>query len=108
MLRICSLQQWFNLSDPAVEKSLSESLAMRDFARIDLGREPTPDETTACNFSHLLEEHDLGLRLCQEVRRHLETQGELIHSVVATAANVADSTILPDRLHGDETRVWGD
>jgi IS5 family transposase len=27
---------------------------------------------------------------------------------VATAANVADCTILPDLLHGNETRVWGD
>ena len=29
-------------------------------------------------------------------------------SVVATAANVHDATILPDLLHGEETRVWGD
>ena len=29
-------------------------------------------------------------------------------SVVATAANVHDATILPDLLHGDETRVRGD
>jgi IS5 family transposase len=28
--------------------------------------------------------------------------------VVATPANVADSRVLPDLLHGDETRVWGD
>jgi IS5 family transposase len=28
--------------------------------------------------------------------------------VVATPANVADSTVLPDLLHGNETRVWGD
>jgi IS5 family transposase len=28
--------------------------------------------------------------------------------VAATAANVADSTVLPDLLHGDETAVWGD
>jgi IS5 family transposase len=28
--------------------------------------------------------------------------------VVATAANVHDATILPDLLHGEETRVWGD
>ncbi|WP_127475565.1 IS5 family transposase [Sulfurivermis fontis] len=33
---------------------------------------------------------------------------KLIHSVVATAANVHDSHCLPDLLHGDETRVWGD
>jgi IS5 family transposase len=27
---------------------------------------------------------------------------------IATPANVADSTVLPDLLHGNETRVWGD
>jgi IS5 family transposase len=27
---------------------------------------------------------------------------------VATAAKVADSALLPDLLHGEETRVWGD
>src|SRR5439155_16941051 len=32
----------------------------------------------------------------------------IIHTAVATAANVADSTVLPDLLHGEETRVWGD
>ena len=46
MLRIYFLQQWFNLSDPAVEEALYDSLAMRDFVGIDLGREPVPDETT--------------------------------------------------------------
>ena len=30
------------------------------------------------------------------------------HSVVATAANVADSAVLEDLLHGQETRVYGD
>ena len=32
----------------------------------------------------------------------------LVHSVVATAANVADITQVPQLLHGAETRVWGD
>jgi transposase, IS5 family len=27
---------------------------------------------------------------------------------VATAANVSDVAVLPDLLHGEETRVWGD
>jgi len=45
MLRIYFLQQWFNLSDPAVEEALYDSLAMRSFVGIDLGREPVPDET---------------------------------------------------------------
>jgi IS5 family transposase len=55
------LQQWFNLSDPAVEESLYDSL-MRKFVGIDLGREPTPVETTVYKLRHLLEEHEIGLR----------------------------------------------
>jgi len=35
---------------------------MRQFVGIDLGHEPVPDETTACKFRHLLEEHQLGNR----------------------------------------------
>src|SRR5512134_3668995 len=46
MLRIYFLQQWFNLSDPGVEEALYESVSMRNFVGIDLGREPVPDETT--------------------------------------------------------------
>jgi IS5 family transposase len=162
MLRLHFLQQWFSLSDPAVEEALYESLSMRRFVGIDLGAEPVPDETTICRFRHLLETHDRGRRLFEEVHRHLESNGmkvctgtivdatiinapsstknakkerdpemhqtrkgnqwyfgmkahvgidsrtKIIHSVVATAANVADSIVLPDLLHGEETRVYGD
>jgi transposase, IS5 family len=162
MLRIYFLQQWFNLSDPGVEEALYDSVSMRSFAKIDLGREPVPDETTVCKFSHLLERHKLGPDMLREVNAHLKQSGvkiangtivdatiihapsstknssgkrdpemhqtkkgnewyfgmkahigvdsrsRLVHSVVATPANVHDSRVLPDLLHGDETRVWGD
>ena len=69
MLRIYFLQQWFNLSDPGLEEALYDSLVMRQFVGIDLGREPVPDETTVCKFRHLLEEHNLGgVKAC--IRRH--------------------------------------
>lgn len=32
----------------------------------------------------------------------------IVHSIAATAANVHDGHLLPDLLHGKETRVWGD
>ena len=156
------LQQWFNLSDLGAEEALYDSLTMRRFVGIDLGREPVPDETALCKFRHLLARHDLGSALFQRVHEHLEQHGlrlsagtivdatiihapsstknaakardpemhqtrkgnqwyfgmkahvavdsrtKLIHSVVAAAANVADATVLPDLLHGDETRVWGE
>ena len=162
MLRIYFLQQWFNLSDPAVEEALYDSAVMRQFVGIDLGREPVPDETTACKFRHLLEEYGLGGEILQTVNLYLESQGvkittgtivdatiihapsstkngeqkrdpamhqtrkgkqwyfgmkahvgvdsktKMIHSVVATAANVADCAVLPELLHGEETKVWGD
>jgi IS5 family transposase len=162
MLRIYLLQQWFDLSDPSVEEALYDSIAMRKFVGIDLGREPVPDETTVCRFRHLLEAHELGSRLFEEVHRHLDAKGmkvstgtivdatiinapsstknagkardpdmhqtkkgnqwyfgmkahigvdsrtKIIHAVVATPANVADSQVLSDLLHGEETRVWGD
>ena len=38
----------------------------------------------------------------------VDSRSKVIHSVVATAANVHDSQVLGQLLHGEETRVWGD
>jgi len=38
----------------------------------------------------------------------VDSKTKLIHSVAATAANTHDSQLLPDLLHGEETRVYGD
>ena len=75
MLRLHCLQQWFNLSDPAVEEALYDSRAMRQFVGIDLGREPVPDETTICKFRHLLETHQLGQQLFARIGEYLTKQG---------------------------------
>ena len=75
MLRIYFLQQWFNLADPAVEEALYDSATLRQFAGIDLGGEPVPDETTVCNFRHLLEEHNLGEEILGTVNLHLQAIG---------------------------------
>lgn len=132
---------------------------MWGFVRIDLGSEPAPDETTVCNFRHLIERHGLGGRIFAQVNGYLGRHGfkigtgtivdatlvhapsstknksgerdpqmhqvkkgnqwyfgmkahvgvdagtKLIHSVAATAANVADNKMLPELLHGKETAV---
>ncbi len=89
MLRIYFLQQWFNLSDPAVEEALYDSAVMRSFVGIDLGREPVPDETTVCKFRHLLEEHRLGGQMLEAVNLHLQNQGVRI-----TTGTIVDATII--------------
>src|SRR5216117_1756272 len=95
MLRIYFLQQWFNLSDPAAEEALYDSLAMRQFVGIDLGREPAPDETTILRFRHMLESHDLGRQLFAAVKAHLQAQGLRVATgtiVDATIINAPSST----------------
>src|SRR2546425_602202 len=89
MLRIYFLQQWFNLSDPAVEEALYDSGVMRQFVGIDLGCEPAPDETTVCKFRHLLEEHQLGEQILGQGNLHLQAQGGRI-----TTGTIGDATIL--------------
>ena len=89
MLRIYFLQQWFNLSDPAVEEALYDSAVMRGFVGIDLGREPVPDETTVCKFRHLLEEHQLGGQMLEAVNLHLQSRGVRI-----TTGTIVDATII--------------
>jgi len=58
ILRVHLMQNWFALSDPAMEEALSEITPMRVFARLSLTK-PIPDETTILNFRHLLEANDL-------------------------------------------------
>jgi IS5 family transposase len=89
ILRIYFLQQWFNLSDPAVEEALYDSAALRQFAGIDLGCEPVPDETTVCKFRHLLEEHELGEQMLGTVNLHLQEKGVRI-----TTGTIVDATII--------------
>jgi IS5 family transposase len=62
---------------------------MRQFVGIDLGHEPVPDETTACKFRHLLEEHQLGEQILGTVNLHLQAQG-----VHITTGTIVDATIL--------------
>lgn len=60
MLRIHLLQQWYDLSDPAMQDALIEVPSMRRFAGIDMISDWIPDETTILTFRQLLEKHDLG------------------------------------------------
>jgi IS5 family transposase len=38
----------------------------------------------------------------------VDSKTKMIHSVAATSANVHDSHLIANLLHGGETRVWGD
>jgi IS5 family transposase len=75
MLRIHLLQQWYDLSDPAMEDALIEVPTMRRFAGIELISDRIPDETTILAFRHLLEKPDLGDQIFGVVKAHLKANG---------------------------------
>ena len=83
LLRIPLLQQWYSLSDPAMEEALIEVPTMRRFAGIELISDRIPDETTILAFRHLLEKHKLGEQtycfaedfVYETVKAHLSERG---------------------------------
>src|ERR1700730_1145628 len=89
MLRIYFLQQWFNLSDPQAEDAIYDSESMRRFARVELGDEVVPDESTILRFRHLLEQHGLTHAIFNAVADLLEER-----RLVLRAGNIVDGTII--------------
>jgi len=89
MLRIYFLQQWFNLSDPQAEDAIYDSESMRRFARVELGDDVVPDETTILRFRHLLEQHGLTSAIFEAIGSLLEARGLLLRS-----GTIVDATII--------------
>ncbi len=89
MLRIYFMQQWFNLSDPAMEDTLYDSESMRRFAGIELSDDAIPDETTILRFRHLLEKHYLTQAIFGQIRTLLEQKRLLLKS-----GTIVDATII--------------
>jgi IS5 family transposase len=89
MLRIHFLQQWFNLSDPAVEEALYDTPMFREFAGLDAGVDNLPDESTILRFRHLLEQHQLSLQILATVNATLAHKGLLVKS-----GTVIDATLI--------------
>ena len=89
MLRIHFVQQWFNLSDPAMEEALYDMALFREFVGLDAGEDNLPDESTILRFRHLLETHNLSLQILATVNATLAAKGLLLKS-----GTVVDATLI--------------
>ena len=89
MLRIYFMQQWYGLSDPAMEDALYDIESMRRFADIDIGNDEVPDETTILHFRHLLEKHELTKKIFEKTKRYLSEKGLLLRE-----GTIVDATII--------------
>jgi IS5 family transposase len=89
MLRIYFMQQWYGLSDPAMEDALYDIESIRRFAGIDIEVDVIPDETTILNFRHLLERYDLTKKIFKKTKHYLSEKGLLLR-----AGTIVDATII--------------
>ena len=90
MLRIHCVQLFYNLSDPGMEDLLYEAESVRRFVGLNL-TEALPDETTILNFRHLLERHQLGQGLLEEINAHLESQGLRLREGTIVDASIIEA-----------------
>jgi IS5 family transposase len=88
MLRIHFLQQWFGLSDPAMEESLHDMPLFQQFVGLEVGSSRLPDESTILRFRHLLEEHQLSLQILATVNSTLSAKGLMLKSGTAIDATL--------------------
>lgn len=87
MLRIHCLQQWFGLSDLGAEEALFETSFYRDFVGIS-GTQRIPDRVSILRFRHLLEEHELSLKIFQVINAKLAAHGLLLKTGTAVDATL--------------------
>ena len=99
MLRIHFMQQWFTLSDPAMEEAFFDTPLYREFARLEeFGH--MPDESTFLRFRHRLEKHRLAEQMLASLNELLAERGLLLRAGMAVNATTL--------LHGQESVAFGD
>jgi transposase, IS5 family len=88
MLRIHFMQQWFALSDPAMEEALHDMPVFREFAGLEGWDERLPDESTILRFRHTLEKHKLAAQILQTVNDLLSAKGVMLKSGTVVDASL--------------------
>ena len=89
LLRIHFMQQWFNLSDPAMEEALHDVPVFRDFAGLSNWGDALPSDSSILRFRRLLEQHKLADQILARVNELLTGQGLMLK-----AGTVVDATLI--------------
>ena len=88
MLRVYFMQQWFTLSDPAMEEAFFDTPLYKEFAQLpELSR--LPDESTILRFRHRLEKNKLTEQILATVNEILTERGLLLKT-----GTVVDATLI--------------
>ena len=115
MLRIHLMQNWFGYSDPTMEEALYETYHPASVCRVGSGvysRRNHPSQLSSFAGKTCPEMHQTrkGNQYYFGMKAHIGVDNEsgLVHSMVGTAANVADVTQVDKLLHGAENVICAD
>lgn len=93
MFKALLLQQWYGLSDPALEEAICDRLSFQRFLGLSL-TDPVPDETRICRFRNLLAQAGLGERLFGLLEEQLQAKGLLVRR-----GSLIDATLVKAQPH---------
>lgn len=96
MLRALLLQQWYSLSDPALEEALCDRLSFRRFVGLRL-EEEVPDHSTLSRFRQQLAQRGLSAQVFDEVNRQLERRGLMVKRGTLIDASLIAASVKPPR-----------
>lgn len=92
MVKALLLQQWYALSDPALEEALSDRLSFRRFCGLGLDA-ATPDETTICRFRAALAEKGLSEKIFAAVLAQIDAKGLLLREGTIIDATLVEASV---------------
>lgn len=104
MLKALLLQQWYALSDAALEEAINDRMSFRRFLGLSL-EGPSPDHTTLCRFRQRLVEEGLSGALFLEFQGQLEARGLILKRGTMIDASLVETPHRPPSGDGGREAV---
>jgi len=96
LFRALLLQQWFGLSDPALEEALSDRISFRKFLGLPLS-ESVPDHSTLWRFREQLGQSGLAADAFALIAKQIDTAG-----FVVKRGTLIDASLIPSAVNAPE------
>lgn len=95
LFKITLLQQWFNLSDQAVEERINDSIKFTKFLGLSL-EDSVPDHSVISRFRSVMIQRNAMKKLLGELNRQLSRHKIMIKTGVLVDASITVSDFTPD------------
>jgi transposase, IS5 family len=101
MIKVLLLQQWYGLSDEALEDALNDRLSFRRFVGLALG-EKAPDHSSIWRFREALARRGLSEKVFAAVTRQIEQKGLIVRHGTMIDATLVEAQVKRPKAPKDE------